>query len=139
MAQKIRDVMTKEVVKLPKSATVADAARRMRDSHIGAVVLEEGGRLVGLVTDRDVAIRGVAEGRDPSAMPLSDIASGDLVTLAPDDEIDRAVQVMRHHGVRRVPVVEREQVVGILTLGDVAMHRDSSSVLGHISSAPPNR
>jgi CBS domain-containing protein len=139
MAQKIRDVMTKEVVKLPKSATVADAARRMRDSHIGAIVLEDGGRIVGLVTDRDVAIRGVAEGRDPSAMPLSDIASPDVVTLSPDDEIDRAVQVMRHHCVRRLPVVERDKVVGILSLGDVAMHPDSGSVLGHISSSPPNR
>jgi CBS domain-containing protein len=139
MPQKIRDVMTKEVVKLPKSATVIDAARHMRDSHIGAVVLEEGGKPVGLITDRDVAIRSVAEGRDPNKAQLSDIASGDLVTLSPDDEVDHALQIMRKHCVRRVPVVERDQVVGMLSLGDLAIHRDASSVLGSISSAPPNR
>lgn len=139
MPQKIRDVMTKEVVRLPRSATVVDAARRMRDSHIGAVVLEDNGKLVGLITDRDVTIRSVAEGRDPSAVPLSDIASGELVTLSPDDEIDRAVEIMRQHCVRRLPVVERDRVVGILSLGDLALRRDRESVLGCISAAPPNR
>jgi CBS domain-containing protein len=131
--------MTKEVVRLPKSATVVDAARRMRDSHIGAVVLEDDGKLVGLVTDRDVAIRSVAEGRNPRGVPLSDIASGDLVTVSPDDEIDRAVEIMRQHCVRRLPVVERDQVIGILSLGDLAIQRDRSSVLGCISAASPNR
>jgi CBS domain-containing protein len=139
MAQKVRDLMRTEVIKLPSTAKVMEAARHMRDSHVGAIVLEQNGSLAGVVTDRDVAIRAVAEGRDPTTTPLSDVASRELVTLSPEDEVDRALDVMRERGVRRVPVLEQGKVVGILSLGDLAIHRDRSSVLGHISAAAPNR
>jgi CBS domain-containing protein len=139
MAQKnVRDVMTKNVIKLPGSATVIEAAREMRGAHIGAVLLEENGRVTGLLTDRDITIRAVADGLDPKAVKISDIASRDIVTLSPDDPTDLAVEIMREHCVRRVPVVEGDRVVGIVSLGDLAIERDRKSVLGHISASPPN-
>jgi CBS domain-containing protein len=137
--KKIRDLMTTNVVKIQGSASVSEAARHMRDSHIGAVVLEENGRVVGLLTDRDVAVRAVAEGRDPKSTRVADVATRDVVTLSPEDGSDRAIQIMRERGVRRVPVVENDRVVGIISLGDLAIERDRGSVLGQISAAPPTR
>lgn len=139
MAQPIRDVMKKNVLKLPPSATVADAAKSMRDANIGTIVVEEQGKLFGLVTDRDIVVRTLAEGRDPKSTRLSDTCSKALVSLKPDDDVDRAVQLMREKSIRRIPVVENEKIVGIVSLGDLAMERDRQSALGHISAAPPNR
>jgi CBS domain-containing protein len=138
MSKTVRDVMTTNVITLPSSATVTDAARRMRDSHVGAIVIERDGRLAGLVTDRDVAVRAVADGRDPNTMPVFDIATRECVTLSPEEGTDRAVEVMRQHCVRRIPVLEKGRVVGILSLGDLAIERDRESVLGHISAAVPS-
>jgi CBS domain-containing protein len=139
MAQPIRNVMSKNVLKLPGTATVADAARTMRDSNVGAVIIEDQGTLFGLVTDRDIVVRAIADNRDPKNTQLSDACSRTLVSLAPDDDTDRAVEVMRERSVRRVPVVENGKVVGIVSLGDLAIERDRKSVLGTISAAPPNR
>jgi len=138
MSQPIRDLMTRRVVKLPGNATIVDAARSLRDSDVGSIVVEEDGKLRGLVTDRDIAIRAVAEERDPRTTRLSEICSKDLVTLSADDETDRAVEIMRKRSVRRIPIVDHGKVVGILSLGDLAAERDSNSVLGQISSAAPN-
>lgn len=139
MSQPIRNVMNKDVLRLPPSATVADAAKTMRDSNIGAIVVEEQGKLYGLVTDRDIVVRALAEGRDPKSTRLSDTCSKTLVSLTPDDDTDRAVQLMRERSIRRIPVVENEKIVGIVSLGDLAIERDRQSVLGNISAAPPNR
>jgi CBS domain-containing protein len=139
MAQPIRNVMSKNVLKLPGTATLADAARTMRDSNVGAVIVEDQGKLFGLVTDRDIVVRAIAQDRDPKNTKLSDACSKTLVSLAPDDDTDRAVEVMRERSVRRVPVVENGKVVGMVSLGDLAMERDRKSVLGTISAAPPNQ
>jgi len=139
MAQPIRNVMSRNVLTLSPTATLADAARTMRDSNVGAVIVEDQGKLVGLVTDRDIVVRAVAQERDPKSTQLSEACSKTLVSLAPDDDTDRAVEVMREKSVRRLPVVEKGKVVGILTLGDLALERDRKSVLGSISAAPPNR
>ncbi len=139
MAHPIRDVMKKNVLKLPPSATVADAAKSMRDANIGTIIVEEQGKLFGLVTDRDIVVRALAEGRDPKSTRLSDTCSKSLFSLKPDDDIDRAVQLMREKSIRRIPVVENDKIVGIVSLGDLAMERDRQSALGHISAAPPNR
>jgi CBS domain-containing protein len=139
MAQPIRNVMSKNVLKLPGNATLADAARTMRDSNVGAVIVEDQGKLFGIVTDRDIVVRAIAQERDPKNTKLSDACSKTLVSLAPDEDTDRAVEVMRERSVRRVPVVENGKVVGILSLGDLAMERDRKSVLGTISAAPPNQ
>jgi CBS domain-containing protein len=139
MTQPIRNVMSKNVFKLPATATVADAAKAMRDSNVGSVIIEEQGKLFGLVTDRDIVVRTIADGRDPTTTRLSDTCSKTLVSLGPEDDTDRAVEIMRERSVRRIPVVENGKVIGIVSLGDLAMERDRKSVLGNISAAPPNR
>lgn len=139
MTQKVRDVMTKHPMKLEGSAPVSEAAKRMRDADIGAVVVEDGGKVVGIVTDRDIAVRAVADGLDAKRTPLANICSKTLATMSPEDDLDRALELMREKAVRRVPVVESNgSVVGILSLGDVARIRDPKSALGRISAAPPN-
>jgi CBS domain-containing protein len=138
-AQTIRDVMTSSPTTLPKSASVLDAARTMRDSDIGDVIVMDNGQVCGIVTDRDVVIRTVAEGRNPSTTKLADICSQELTTVSPTDSVDQAVQLMRRKAVRRLPVVENGRAIGIVSLGDLAQERDPQSALGHISSAPPNR
>jgi CBS domain-containing protein len=140
---KVREIIKGEIIGLPADASVADAAKRMRDSNLGAIVVKDrgdDGRLVGIVTDRDIAVRVVAEGKDPKTTKLSEVCSKDLSTLSPDDEIDRAVELMRRQAVRRAPVVDGAgRVLGIVSLGDLAIARDSGSVLGAISAASPNR
>ena len=140
MAKQVRDVMNKKPIKLDHTTPVVEAARQMRAASVGAVLVSDGGKLAGIVTDRDIAVRVVAQGRDPSTTRLADICSSGLTTLAPDDDIDRAIDVMRAKAVRRLPVVDSaNQPVGILSLGDLALERDPQSVLGRISAAPPNQ
>src|SRR5438270_992101 len=105
MATTLRDVMTAEPLCLAPDATVADAARMMRDSDVGDVLVADGDTITGIVTDRDIVVRAVADQRDPSQMTVREIASTDLVILSPDDPIDRAVKMMRERAVRRLPVV----------------------------------
>jgi signal-transduction protein with cAMP-binding, CBS, and nucleotidyltransferase domain len=139
MAQNIRDVMTAHPVTLQATASVVDAARAMRDSDIGDVIVVENGRICGIVTDRDIAIRGVAEGRDISSLTLGDICSRQLTTLSPTDSVEDAVLLMREKALRRLPVVEGGKPVGIVSLGDLAVTQDPHSALGNISAAPANR
>jgi CBS domain-containing protein len=139
MAKRVSEIMSKQPVKLQRSAPVIEAARKMRAANVGAVIVEEGGRLCGIVTDRDIALRVVAEGRDPTTTPVSEVCSGHLTTLSPDDDLDRAIQVMRDRSVRRLLVVDaQDNALGILSLGDLAIERDAHSVLGQISAASPN-
>jgi CBS domain-containing protein len=138
-AQTIRDVMTSHPTTLPKSASVVDAARTMRDSDIGDVIVVDNGHVWGIVTDRDVVVRTVAEGRNPTTTKLADICSQQLTTVSPTDSIDHAVQLMRQKSIRRLPVVENGRPIGVVSIGDLAQERDPQSALGHISSAPPNR
>jgi CBS domain-containing protein len=140
MASKVRELMNKQPIKLSGSTPVIEAARRMRDANVGAVIIEDGGKVAGIVTDRDVAIRVVAHGRDPNTVRLAEICSKELTTLSPDDDLDRAIEVMRQKAIRRIPVVDqRNMTVGILSLGDLALDRDPKSALGQISAAPPNQ
>jgi predicted transcriptional regulator len=140
MAKKVSDIMHKEPLRVASSSPIADAARHMRASHVGAVIVDDGGRLCGIVTDRDIAIRAVAEGKDPKTTPISEICSKELVTISPDEDIDRAVQVMREKSVRRLLVVDgQNKSLGILSLGDLAIEKDARSVLGQISAAAPNQ
>ena len=138
MSQRIREVMTESVVKLPSSASLFQAARQMRDADVGSVIVEDEGRVVGLVTDRDLVVRALADGLDPETTPLSEVASTHLVTVSPEDDMDLAIELMIERSLRRVPVLERGKIVGIVSLGDLAIERDRLSVLGHISAAPPN-
>jgi CBS domain-containing protein len=138
MTQSIREVMAKDPVTLPPDSSVLDAARCMRDSDIGDVIIVDGDRVTGILTDRDVIVRAIAEGKDPATTKVSEVGSMNPVTLSPDDSIDEAVNLMRQHNIRRLPVVENGRPVGILTIGDLAMERDRTSALADISAAPPN-
>ncbi len=138
MAQSIRDVMTTHPVTLPATSSVVDAARVMRDSDIGNVIVMEDGQVCGIVTDRDITVRGVAEGRNISRLKLADICSRVLTTLSPMDSVEDAVRLMREKAIRRLPVIEGGKPVGLVSLGDLAMTQDPHSALGHISAAPAN-
>ena len=138
MAQSISEVMTPNPVTVQSDASIVDAARAMREADVGPVIVLHGGEVSGIVTDRDIAIRAVAEGRDPSSTTVGEIASRDLTTLSPNDSVDDAVRMMRERAVRRLPVVEGGQAVGIVSIGDLAIERDPDSALADISAAPPN-
>jgi len=139
MAQKVSEVMTENPTMLDAAETVADAARAMRDRGIGDVVVEEDGRLCGIVTDRDIVVRAVAEGRPAADVRLRDICSADLVTVQPDTAVEEAVRLMREKALRRLPVMRGQDVVGIVSIGDLAIERDPDSALGAISAARTNR
>ena len=137
MPTTIRDVMTSNPIVYPATATLAEAARGMREFDIGDVLVDLEGK-VGIVTDRDIVVRAVAEGLSPDAVSLGDICSEVLVMLAPSDTIEKAGQLMREYALRRVPVCDDGRAVGIVTLGDLAIERDGQSVLAAISASPPN-
>jgi len=138
MAQKIRDVMTPDPVTCDAEDSVMDAARAMKDHAIGDVIVVDGGRICGVVTDRDLVVRVMAEGKDANMTPLREVCTREVVTLSPDDDADRAVRMMTERAVRRIPIVERNDVVGVVTIGDLAMERDAHSALATLSAAPPN-
>lgn len=139
MTERIRDVMTTNPQTLPESTIVREAAETMRANDIGDVIVnDDNGQLTGILTDRDIVVRVVAEGRDPRATRIGDIASRELTAVSPDDPLDRAVQLMRERAIRRLPVVEQGKPVGIVSIGDLALYRDPGSALADISAAPPN-
>ncbi|MFF9773271.1 CBS domain-containing protein [Streptomyces sp. NPDC013978] len=140
MTTHVSELMTSAPVTVEPQTSVATVARMMRDEGIGAVLVTEGERLRGLVSDRDLVVRTLAEGGDPDRTTVADACSDDLVTVGPDDDVSRAVELMREHSVRRMPVVDAEQhAVGIVSLGDLAIERDPESALGDISSTKPNK
>jgi len=124
----IRDLMTSSPATAEPSSTVADVAQVMAQEDVGPVPIVEGGRLVGLVTDRDLVIRVIAEGRDPNSTTIGEIASADLVTVQPDSDLNEALQLMAQNQVRRLPVVEGDQLVGIVAQADVARAADEEQV-----------
>ena|SRR3712207_3425357 len=138
MARLIRDVMTKDPRTVDAGATAREAAELMRRHDVGAVLVTSGDTLAGILTDRDIVVRAVAEGRDPGAVPVSEILTGQPETVSPDDPVEEAIRDMRSRGIRRVPVVEGGRPVGILSLGDLAVERDTDSALAEISAQDPN-
>ncbi|NUR77185.1 MAG: CBS domain-containing protein [Thermoleophilia bacterium] len=125
----IREVMTKNPRTVKPDASAAEAAKLMRDEDAGVVPITEGdGRLAGLVTDRDIALRVVAEGKDPGSTKVKEIASQNLVTVDPQQDLDEVLRLMAKHQVRRLPVVEEDgKLVGIVAQADVARHTDAAS------------
>jgi len=135
---KVADVMTPDPVVCGADASLVEAATAMRDRNIGNVLVERDGALCGIVTDRDIVVRGLAEGNDPGELTLGDIATTELETVSPNDDVDEVVSKMEGSAVRRIPVVDGGRAVGILSIGDLAEDQDRNSALGQISSAPPN-
>ena len=138
MPQTIHDVMTPRPVALSRTSSVQEAARTMRDAGVGAVIVLAQEQVCGIVTDRDIVLRVVAEERDMDRTTLGDICSHTLTTVAPTDSVEHAIDLMREKAVRRLPVVEGGRAVGMVSLGDLAIERDPNSVLGEISAALPN-
>jgi CBS domain-containing protein len=138
MAQKVSELMTSAPVSLRSGQPLTEAAKAMREQGIGSVLVVDDGQLKGLVTDRDIVVRAVADGRDPGQTPLADVCSPDLVTVAPNDDADTVVQRMRERRVRRVPVVDGGRPVGVVSIGDMAIERDERSALADISAETPN-
>jgi len=127
MAKSVQELMTPNPCSIDTDKSVAYAAKMMRDEDVGLAPIVEGNRLVGTITDRDIATRVVAEGKDPESTKVTDIASTKLVTVEPQQDLDEALQLMAKHQVRRLPVVEEGgRLVGVVAQADVAKHGDDA-------------
>jgi|SRR6516164_8310903 CBS domain-containing protein len=137
MDAKVRDVMTPGPIGVDYYQSVGEAARTMRDWGVGAVLVVNDQSLYGLVTDRDLVVRAVAEakGHDEPVGPLS---SGNLIGVDVDADAREAARLMSEHAVRRLPVIENGEVAGIVSLGDLALQDDLASVLADVSKATAN-
>ncbi|MCA1702996.1 MAG: CBS domain-containing protein [Actinobacteria bacterium] len=148
--------MTTDPITTASQSSVLEAARLMRAGNVGSVIVTDDEALCGILTDRDIVVRGVAEGHDPEQLKVADICSPELATVEPHESVENAVQVMRDQALRRLPVVEDGKAVGIVSLGDLAILKagwrrqrvrssgylprddDPTSTLADISAAPPN-
>ncbi|HEY6961890.1 MAG TPA: CBS domain-containing protein [Gaiellaceae bacterium] len=119
----IKELMTVKPRTVKQGDSIVEAAKLMKGEDTGIAPIVDGDRLVGVVTDRDIAIRVVAEGKDPQATKVEEIASQNLVTIDPQQDLDEALRLMAQHQVRRLPVVEEDgKLVGIVAQADVARH-----------------
>ena len=128
MAKKIREVMTPSPQTVRATSPAVEAAKMMKDADAGMIPVVEDGRLLGTLTDRDIVLRVVAEGKDPQSTTAGEIASTDPVTVQPDQDLDEALALMARHQVRRLPVVEEGRLVGVLAQADVAIAGDEQQV-----------
>ena len=125
MGQIIRDVMTSDPCTIDAEQSVAYAAKMMREEDVGLAPVVEGDKLIGMLTDRDIAIRVVAEGRNPEQVKVADVASKQVVTIDPQQDLDEALRIMAKHQVRRLPVVEEDgKLVGVVAQADIAREGD---------------
>ena len=139
MAENIQEVMTRDPATVTGDDTALDAAKAMRDGDFGAiVVVGDGGEVRGILTDRDIVVRCIADEKIPAETKVSEVFTTEPTTLSADDSLDAAVDALRRANVRRLPVVEDGRVVGIVSIGDLAEARDEKSALADISSAAPN-
>lgn len=138
MATLVRDLMTPDPFVLDADRSIIDAATTMRDADVGAVLVRRDGELCGVLTDRDIVARVIADARDPRDTRVEEACSEDLHALPSDATLADAVGMMRNHAIRRVPIVDDGDPVGILSIGDLAVAADPQSALADISSAPPN-
>ena len=138
MASTVEEIMTRDPRTVEIGDSLVDAAREMRDGDIGNVIVTDGGRVAGILTDRDIVVRAIAEGRDPQATTVGDVCSSSPRTLEPGESVEAAAQAMGENGIRRLPVVRDGELVGVLSLGDLAQDRDAGQPLAVISAASPN-
>jgi CBS domain-containing protein len=138
MAKSVRDVMTRNPVALPSDASVQEAAKAMSDMRIGSVVVMEGNTPTGIVTDRDITVRAVATGSDPSKTRLKDIATDGIAAVRPEQSVDDAAQVMKSNDVKRVLVISDSKLEGIVSLGDLTREGHGGDVHSDLSRSEPN-
>jgi CBS domain-containing protein len=122
MGKKVRDAMTPNPTFVSPTQPITEAARIMRDEDVGSLPVCEGDRVTGIVTDRDIVVRGLADGREASQLKVQDVASREVRTVDAEEDLGEALRVMASHQVRRVPVVEGGRLVGVLAQADVAEH-----------------
>lgn len=130
--------MTTRLVTMNGRNTLTEAACQMRDADIGDVIITNGAEMTGIITDRDITVRAVAEHVDPDAATLEQIQTRDIITVNPHDDAVAAADLMRTYAVRRLPVIEDGRLVGVVSLGDLAVEREPDSVLADISADDPN-
>lgn len=134
MANSVRDAMTESPRSIGASASVVEAARLMREEHIGSLPITDDEKLVGMITDRDITTRVVAEAADPKTTSVADVYSRDLISVEPDNDLEQALQLMARHQVRRLPVVENGRLVGIVAQADIAL-RENETKTGQLVEA----
>jgi CBS domain-containing protein len=129
---KIREIMTSSPRTIEPSTPIVEAARLMRDEDVGPMPIVEGERVVGMLTDRDIVIRAVAEGKDTKSLTAGEIASKQLVTIDPEQDLDEAARLMAQHQLRRIPVCEEDgRLVGIVAQADLALEATAEKT-GHV-------
>ena len=138
MARTVEEIMTRDPRTVSASDTIVDAARVMNESDIGDVVVVDNGGVQGIVTDRDIVVRAIAEGRDPQSTTVGDVCTSGVEAIEPTASVDDALRKMREGDIRRLPVVEDGRPVGIVSLGDLAVEREPDSTLADISAASPD-
>jgi CBS domain-containing protein len=136
--RRVREVMTTVPETVTPATSLRDAAAVMGRADFGDVLVVEGEELRGILTDRDIAVRAVGEGRDVSAAVVGDVFTSRVVSISPDSTVQEAIHLMRQHDVRRLPVVEAGQPIGVVSLGDLAVSGEPDSLLADITAAPPN-
>jgi CBS domain-containing protein len=139
MGRTVEEIMTRDPRTVNADDPVIDAARIMRDSDIGDAVVMDGGQVTGIVTDRDIVVRGVAEGIDAQSASVSDVCTTGVETIEPEASVDEALSRMREKDIRRLPVAKNGRPVGIISLGDLAVEREPDSTLADISAASPDQ
>lgn len=134
----VRDIMHREVCVIEADAHVVDAARTMQTRDLGDVLVRSANGSIGILTDRDIVIRVVANDRDIFATTAGEACTAPVATVGPDEPVSRAVDLMRERAVRRLPVVDQGMPVGIVSLGDLAVDREPASLLADVRAASPN-
>ncbi|RBP64461.1 CBS domain protein [Alkalibaculum bacchi] len=127
---KAKNIMTKKVITVQKNALVSEAANKMKQAGVGAVAVEDNGNIVGLITDRDIVLRDVAEADQPGQMRCSDIMSTNIATATPESNVDDVARVMSERQVKRIPIVEQSKIVGMVSLADLSQTRGKKSEAG---------
>jgi CBS domain-containing protein len=138
MTTKLRDIMGPAPVSMAATEPVSAAAKVMKEHGIGTVLIVADGRLSGLVTDRDIALRVLADNRDPATTRVGDICGAELAVLGPDDDVDQAARLVRERAVRRIPVVQDGTPVGVVSIGDLALNKDQAPALSCVPAVPPD-
>ncbi|NLO39946.1 MAG: CBS domain-containing protein [Ruminiclostridium sp.] len=134
---KVRDVMTKSVATIRPEATIKEAASIMQQHNVGSIPVVDTNGLVGIVTDRDIVVRNIAAGQDPQSTPVKNVMTSQVTTVTPDEDVHAISQMMSTRQIRRVPVVENQRLVGMVSLGDIATtgatNMEASEALTEIS------
>ncbi|HEY8421827.1 MAG TPA: CBS domain-containing protein [Thermoclostridium sp.] len=136
---KARDVMTKSIVTVEPDTTIKEVAQLMQQHNVGAIPVVDHNGLKGIVTDRDLVVRNIASGKDPFSTPVRDVMTSQVTTVTPDEDVQSITKLMASRQIRRVPVVENQQLIGMVSLGDIAttgrteLTMEASEALSEIS------